>query len=104
MSEDPSSLTNLPKSRFPWTAGMIAVALVTGIGGTWFVLRHCDGEGGSTQMAGCSMGSAAACGTGQSAPSQGKILFYRNPMNPSITSSVPKKDEMGMDYAPVYAK
>lgn len=31
-----------------------------------------------------------------------KILFYRNPMNPAITSPVPKKDEMGMDYTPVY--
>ena len=34
---------------------------------------------------------------------KGKILFYRNPMNPAITSSVPAKDEMGMDYIPVYA-
>lgn len=33
----------------------------------------------------------------------GKILFYRNPMNPAITSQVPAKDEMGMDYIPVYA-
>jgi len=31
------------------------------------------------------------------------ILFYRNPMNPAITSSVPAKDEMGMDYIPVYS-
>ena len=31
-----------------------------------------------------------------------KILFYRNPMNPSITSKVPAKDPMGMDYIPVY--
>ncbi|RUM87556.1 MAG: efflux transporter periplasmic adaptor subunit, partial [Thermodesulfatator sp.] len=31
-----------------------------------------------------------------------KILFYRNPMNPSVTSPVPKKDDMGMDYVPVY--
>lgn len=30
-------------------------------------------------------------------------LFYRNPMNPSVTSPVPKKDPMGMDYIPVYA-
>jgi membrane fusion protein, copper/silver efflux system len=30
-------------------------------------------------------------------------LFYRNPMNPAITSPVPAKDEMGMDYIPVYA-
>jgi len=31
-----------------------------------------------------------------------KPLFYRNPMNPAITSSVPAQDEMGMDYIPVY--
>jgi membrane fusion protein, copper/silver efflux system len=29
-------------------------------------------------------------------------LFYRNPMNPSVTSPVPTKDAMGMDYVPVY--
>ncbi len=31
-----------------------------------------------------------------------KVLFYRAPMDPKITSPVPKKDEMGMDYIPVY--
>lgn len=31
-----------------------------------------------------------------------KVKFYRNPMNPSVTSKVPMKDEMGMDYVPVY--
>ncbi|HEY9197869.1 MAG TPA: efflux RND transporter periplasmic adaptor subunit [Gammaproteobacteria bacterium] len=31
------------------------------------------------------------------------VLFYRNPMNPAITSPVPAKDSMGMDYIPVYA-
>ncbi len=31
-----------------------------------------------------------------------KILFYRNPMNPDVTSPVPMKDQMGMDYVPVY--
>jgi Cu(I)/Ag(I) efflux system membrane fusion protein len=30
-------------------------------------------------------------------------LFYRNPMNPEITSPIPAKDDMGMDYIPVYA-
>lgn len=29
-------------------------------------------------------------------------LFYRHPMNPEITSPVPAKSEMGMDYVPVY--
>ncbi len=33
---------------------------------------------------------------------RGKILYYQHPMNPSVTSSVPAKDEMGMDYTPVY--
>ncbi len=36
--------------------------------------------------------------------SKRKILFYRNPMNPSVTSPVPAKDAMGMDYVPVYAE
>lgn len=33
-----------------------------------------------------------------------KPLFYRNSMNPSVTSPIPAKDEMGMDYVPVYAE
>ena len=31
-----------------------------------------------------------------------RILFYRSPMNPNQTSPTPRKDEMGMDYVPVY--
>lgn len=31
-----------------------------------------------------------------------KILFYRHPMRPEITSPEPAKDEMGMDYIPIY--
>ena len=31
-----------------------------------------------------------------------KIKYYRNPMNPSITSPTFMKDSMGMDYIPVY--
>jgi len=33
---------------------------------------------------------------------KGRILFYRNPMDPMVTSPTPAKDEMGMDYVPVY--
>ena len=32
-----------------------------------------------------------------------KLLFYRHPMRPDVTSPTPAKDEMGMDYIPVYA-
>jgi RND family efflux transporter MFP subunit len=42
--------------------------------------------------------SAAASGNGER-----EVLFYRNPMDPTITSPVPAQDGMGMDYVPVYA-
>lgn len=61
-------------------------------------------------------GNCSICGmslvkkTAAEAPASGskagqggkKILYYRNPMNPQVTSPVPMKDEMGMDYVPVY--
>lgn len=37
-----------------------------------------------------------------SAPQEKKVLYYRAPMNPAVTSPVATKDEMGMDYVPVY--
>ncbi len=33
-----------------------------------------------------------------------KPLYYRHPMNPKVTSLTPAKDEMGMDYVPVFAE
>ena len=38
-----------------------------------------------------------------SSQSERQPLFYRNPMNPEVTSPGPAKDQMGMDYIPVYA-
>jgi len=32
-----------------------------------------------------------------------RILYYRHPMNASVHSDKPAKDDMGMDYIPVYA-
>lgn len=64
------------------------------------------------------IGLAAATGAGywlgmkraepvemSAAPAQAerKILYYRNPMGLPDTSPEPKKDDMGMDYIPVYA-
>lgn len=31
-----------------------------------------------------------------------RILYYRNPMDPKVTSLEPAKDSMGMDFVPVY--
>ena len=33
-----------------------------------------------------------------------KILYYRDPMNPQMTSPTPRKASDGMDYVPVYAE
>ena len=60
-----------------------------GAGGYWFASQntsHSDTE-------------IAKSGAG----GERKVLFWRNPMNPAITSPVFQKDEMGMDYIPVYA-
>ena len=47
--------------------------------------------------------SASTDNAGAAKPGDHKIAFYRSPMNPTQTSPVPRKDEMGMDYLPVYA-
>jgi membrane fusion protein, copper/silver efflux system len=39
-----------------------------------------------------------------SAQGERKLLYYRNPMDPTVTSPVPMKDSMGMDYVPVYSE
>ena len=41
--------------------------------------------------------------SGMATPSTRQPLYYRNPMNPEVTSPLPTKDAMGMDYVPVYA-
>lgn len=58
-------------------------------------------------------GNCAICGMslvknekeqGRPVKEEKKIIYYRNPMDPQITSPVPMKDQMGMDYVPVYEK
>ena len=64
----------------------IIIALAVGLaGGYWFA------------------GPQSRDGATQTAEDKPKPLFYRNPMNPEITSPMPAKDQMGMDYIPVYA-
>jgi membrane fusion protein, copper/silver efflux system len=46
---------------------------------------------------------SAPTGTAPGATGPRRILYYRNPMDPSVTSPVPLKDPMGMDYVPVYS-
>lgn len=46
--------------------------------------------------------TVAASGAESGKKSERKILHYRNPMGLPDTSPTPKKDQMGMDYIPVY--
>lgn len=50
-------------------------------------------------LSGCSSSSNQE---GAAHKKERKVLFYRSPMNPSVTSPTPMKDNMGMDYVPVY--
>ena len=59
--------------------------------------------GGAAWKLGWVRAPGAGPGVESGATGGRKLLFYRNPMNPAITSPVPAKDEMGMDYLPVYA-
>jgi Cu(I)/Ag(I) efflux system membrane fusion protein len=70
----------------------IVLALLLGGAGGYWLAHH------PAVLSGMSAGAP-----GQ-APEDRKVLFYRNPMNPAITSPVPAQDEMGMDYIPVYAE
>ncbi len=45
----------------------------------------------------------AAAATPAPAAGPRRVLYYRNPMDATVTSPVPTKDPMGMDYVPVYS-
>ncbi len=70
------------------TTALLTLALASGVAWKLGWLTH-PGDGGPA--------AGGTAGGGR------KLLFYRNPMNPAITSPIPAKDEMGMDYLPVYA-
>jgi Cu(I)/Ag(I) efflux system membrane fusion protein len=59
-----------------------------------------ESDGGAQASAAAPSGPAGAAA---GLPGPRRLLYYRNPMNPSVTSPVPVKDEMGMDYVPVYS-
>jgi Cu(I)/Ag(I) efflux system membrane fusion protein len=50
----------------------------------------------------CGMALVKVGGASRAAGGERKVAFYRSPMDAKQTSPVPRKDEMGMDYLPVY--
>ncbi|BCB27140.1 cation efflux system protein [Sulfurimicrobium lacus] len=71
----------------------LAAAVVAALGAGYWL-------GG--QRAGQVVTTAQTPSAAKPATRERKILFYRNPMGLPDTSPVPKKDQMGMDYIPVY--
>jgi Cu(I)/Ag(I) efflux system membrane fusion protein len=69
---------------------MLAVVVLAVLGAGIWIGR------GSVETTGTSGGA------GEPPRGERKILYYRNPMGLPDTSPVPKQDNMGMDYIPVY--
>jgi len=109
------------------TLGLVALGLAAGVGSTLLLRpapKHDHSQEASAsatapkkQMYQCPMhpqiiqdhaGTCPICGMdlvpmeNEAPKDKGKIVYYVSPMNPSLTSQVPMKDEMGMDYTPVY--
>ena len=96
-----------PLRAFLWTAFGLGLGVLVFLDpGHWHTLDDRLRGGAPAPMSHAAMtGSpaAAAAADGGAAEDDGKILFYRNPMDPTITSPVPLEDEMGMAYIPVRA-
>jgi Cu(I)/Ag(I) efflux system membrane fusion protein len=128
MNDEMNQAKPEPSSKLR-TIGLITLGLVVGVSATLVFRPSASHEPGSQsadakkkQMYQCPMhpqiildhlGDCPICGMklvpiegsgAEAKPSgdQGKIILYRSPMNPSLTSTKPMKDEMGMDYVPVY--
>jgi membrane fusion protein, copper/silver efflux system len=73
------------------TVLIAVITLILGVGGGYWLANR------------VSHGAESVSAPAEQKKEQRKILFYRSPMNPSVTSPTPAKDAMGMDYIPVYA-
>ena len=70
----------------------VAAGLVVGVGGATVVARrHHQTPASAAPVAAAAVGKP-----------EHKIVLYRSPMGTGETSSVPRKDGMGMDFVPVY--
>ncbi len=83
-------------SKFFIAVIMLAVG---GGSGYWYASQ----QSGDVVATVAGRGAGVDGGEKPSAAGERKVLFWRNPMNPAVTSPVPTKDNMGMDYLPVYA-
>ena len=117
--------------RLPvWAVLLVIAGILLGAGTMWLVTRNTGHAAGPASVVAakplyqcpmhpaitsdhpgdcpiCGMKLVEVKGQARSAPAaasgERQVLFYRSPMNPKQTSPTPRKDEMGMDYLPVYS-
>lgn len=113
-----------PARTFGWLTLMLVALFSAAVAGAagYFVSHRAHGSGAAADSSKaqyqCPMhptivqdhpGDCPICGMklvkmGSAGPAtERKIKLYRSPMDPKQTSPVPRKDEMGMDFIPVYA-
>lgn len=109
---------------------LLAAGFVLAVGGAGYLIGHgrshrdMNGHAEAHERYQCAMhpqivsdkpGNCPICGmrlqkvdggtaSGSMGGAKGKPLYYRHPMRPDVTSPTPAKDEMGMDYVPVYSE
>jgi Cu(I)/Ag(I) efflux system membrane fusion protein len=105
--------------RISLALALLAAGLLAGSGATWMLLRHRAAAPMAAMRYHCPMhpgvvrdepGDCPVCGmrlvadaaSAASGSGERKVVFYRNPMDPSVHSPVPMDDSMGMAYVPVY--
>ncbi|CUB00775.1 MULTISPECIES: efflux RND transporter periplasmic adaptor subunit [Thiomonas] len=78
--------------------GLLLVGLGAGLWSSrWLPHGASQAESANTAAAPASATASAA------APASRQVLYWANPMNAAIHADHPMKDNMGMDYVPVYA-
>ncbi len=79
--------------------GVLLVGIGAGLWSSrWLPHGALQAESAKTAAAPASAAASVA------APSSRRVLYWASPMNPAIHSDHPMKDNMGMDYVPVYAQ
>lgn len=78
------------------------------VGGEWVCPMeecgtHADKPGKCPKCGMDLVQKGATTGAASAAKAERRLLYYRSPMDPKVTSPTPAKDSMGMDFVPVYS-
>ena len=88
--------------RMAWVVSILVLIAASLAAGYWLGMNKSTSSAGRTVQSKAVPASLAAAASTAAVVAKPKLLYYRNPMGLPDTSSVPKKDQMGMDYIAVY--